>query len=210
MSDMKTCSKCGVEKPLDAFSRDSRAKDKLQSQCKMCQTEYRETHKPQRKAYCESRKQETKIYNLEYRKKHVEELRMYDRDYYNLHRDKKRQYNLVYRRGHIAEISSRQKTQRHKNLDKGRVHVQNRRARKLAAEGTHTAQETQELYEMQKGICAYCGCDLSKTQRHLDHVIPLKRGGSNWIGNLKWACRRCNTSKGDKLLSEWKPNHESI
>ena len=40
----KTCAKCEVEKPLDAFSPDKREKDGLQSQCKKCRTA-RECHR---------------------------------------------------------------------------------------------------------------------------------------------------------------------
>lgn len=35
--ETKTCSKCKCEKPLDAFSKDCRARDGLQYACKPCQ-----------------------------------------------------------------------------------------------------------------------------------------------------------------------------
>lgn len=47
--------------------------------------------------------------------------------------------------------------------------------------------------------CTYCP-NLADT---LDHIVPLSRGGTNYEGNLTPACRRCNSSKADKLLSEW-------
>jgi 5-methylcytosine-specific restriction endonuclease McrA len=47
--------------------------------------------------------------------------------------------------------------------------------------------------------CAYC----SNVATTVDHVIPLSRGGTNFEGNLVPACRRCNSSKGTKLLIEW-------
>jgi len=58
--------------------------------------------------------------------------------------------------------------------------------------------ETQRLYSQP---CFYCG---STQQIELDHVVPIARGGSHGIGNLVAACRRCNISKGAKLLVEWK------
>lgn len=50
--------------------------------------------------------------------------------------------------------------------------------------------------------CAYCGGDDGGI--HMDHVIPLSRGGRHAIANVLPACRKCNLSKGSKLLMEWK------
>lgn len=49
--------------------------------------------------------------------------------------------------------------------------------------------------------CVYCG-DMSGPF-HLDHILPRSRGGSDAPTNLATACRPCNLSKGNKLLSEW-------
>lgn len=50
--------------------------------------------------------------------------------------------------------------------------------------------------------CAYC---MKRIQEfHIDHIVPLSRGGLNLIENLCVACVPCNLSKGSKLLSEWK------
>ncbi|KEZ78338.1 HNH endonuclease [Salinisphaera hydrothermalis C41B8] len=42
--------------------------------------------------------------------------------------------------------------------------------------------------------CTYCGHHL--TSRHLDHVVPVSRGGTNNIENLQWLCPTCNLRKG--------------
>lgn len=48
--------------------------------------------------------------------------------------------------------------------------------------------------------CAYCDAP----SEHIDHVIPLSRGGRHSIGNLTGACAKCNQSKSNKLLIEWR------
>jgi 5-methylcytosine-specific restriction endonuclease McrA len=70
-----------------------------------------------------------------------------------------------------------------------------RRARELGAEGKFTKAEIEALFEHQRGRCAYCTKSIRKGY-HVDHVIPLARGGSNWITNISLACARCNISKG--------------
>jgi HNH endonuclease len=49
--------------------------------------------------------------------------------------------------------------------------------------------------------CLYCQ---STTNLHTEHLIPRSRGGRNVEGNLFRACRLCNTSKGNRLPSEWR------
>jgi|GEM_PF-6863838 len=49
--------------------------------------------------------------------------------------------------------------------------------------------------------CTYCGSSDDPT---IDHIVPLIRGGTNDFANLTPACRSCNSSKGDRLLSEWR------
>lgn len=54
----------------------------------------------------------------------------------------------------------------------------------------------------QNGKCYYCGGET--VEMHIDHVVPLSRGGRHAIGNLVLACASCNVSKSDSLLVEWR------
>lgn len=55
---------------------------------------------------------------------------------------------------------------------------------------------------MQKSnsTCVACG---STEDLHVDHIIPLSRGGTNDLDNLQMLCSRCNLSKGTKTMEEW-------
>lgn len=78
----------------------------------------------------------------------------------------------------------------------------NRSAMIRMAEGTHTAQDVKDIYESQLGECVYCGSDLSDGY-HVDHIMPLVLGGSNWSSNLQCLCATCNLRKGGKHPDDW-------
>lgn len=52
-------------------------------------------------------------------------------------------------------------------------------------------------------VCHLCGGEiLSRSDLHMDHVIPLARGGAHIEENIRPAHAECNVRKGAKLLSE--------
>lgn len=89
------------------------------------------------------------------------------------------------------------------NLDRARVNNQNRRARRTGAEGSHTLEEINHLLEVQDNKCACCNVNLTKDNKHLDHIYPLALGGTNYIWNLQWLCQFCNSSKSATHPDEW-------
>lgn len=52
--------------------------------------------------------------------------------------------------------------------------------------------------------CAYCGAGVEQgATLSLDHVRPHSKGGSNHESNLVTSCTRCNSSRGDRGLTEF-------
>ncbi len=86
---------------------------------------------------------------------------------------------------------------RNANKDASRSIVRNRRARQRAAEGTHDANDIARIRKMQKDRCAYCHTKLSGGG-HVDHIVALSKGGTNWPSNLQITCGSCNNSKHAK------------
>jgi len=76
-----------------------------------------------------------------------------------------------------------------------------RRARKKGAAGSHTLEEWKMLKLLHGNKCAICGEEKKLTK---DHIIPLTRGGSNYIENIQPLCISCNSKKHTKLMSELK------
>jgi len=61
---------------------------------------------------------------------------------------------------------------------------------------------TKRVLETYGPNCVYCSRELTQ-EATIDHVRCISKGGSNWIGNLLPACRRCNTSRGDRSVQEY-------
>lgn len=53
---------------------------------------------------------------------------------------------------------------------------------------------------IREGFCVYCG----RKPEVVDHVMPISRGGLEHSTNLVPSCRACNSSKYNRLLSEWR------
>ena len=86
----------------------------------------------------------------------------------------------------------------------GKAYKHRRRAQKLSAEdGSVDTAYLLCLRKIQDGRCAYCFDALPEVGSHLDHVVPLSRGGLHSARNVVYACQACNLSKGAKLLEDW-------
>lgn len=79
------------------------------------------------------------------------------------------------------------------------------RARQREAAGRFTAAEFEAKIAAQNGKCFYCRSPLVVPVA--EHMIPLCRGGSNWIDNIVASCQSCNCSKGKKTHIEFLAMH---
>lgn len=78
-----------------------------------------------------------------------------------------------------------------------------RKAIKRGAEGHHTAQDIATILAAQKRRCAYCKVRFVGRKFHVDHILALSKGGSNWPSNLQLLCPSCNQRKSDKDAVEF-------
>jgi len=51
-----------------------------------------------------------------------------------------------------------------------------------------------------KFTCQYCGTKAPEARLHIDHVIPVSKGGDNSDGNLVVACSKCNHGKNTDVI----------
>lgn len=197
----KRCPQCGETKPLTEFYKNASRKDGLSVYCKQCikenSHEYHQRNKDQQK----NRLNRWRKDNREYVRKRDQQYRK-DNPEIEFRKQKK------YRETHKEQLYLKGKKYREEHND----YFNNKyRERKLTllnvSDGTVTLEAEKMLYEQQNGICAYCGCHLEDSGKHLDHIVPISRGGLHTITNVHWTCPTCNLSKGDKLEEEWLNNY---
>lgn len=98
---------------------------------------------------------------------------------------------------HKIKIVSQVIEWRKRNPEKTSMYARATAAKRRSAEGRYTSADVERLMAMQKGRCAYCAGSIIDSY-HIDHVMPLALGGTNWPDNLQLLCPPCNLAKGAK------------
>lgn len=73
--------------------------------------------------------------------------------------------------------------------------VRRLRLQKARLKGWHTHKDELMLINKCGGICEICGKINSCS---IDHIIPISKGGSDGIENLRVVCNSCNSKKGNR------------
>lgn len=84
-----------------------------------------------------------------------------------------------------------------------------KRARKYNAEGHFTEEEWSLLKRQYHHRCLCCGRSEPDIKLTKDHIIPLTKGGTNWILNIQPLCRSCNSKKHNKIVNYVKSDNQS-
>lgn len=116
------------------------------------------------------------------------------------YRKKNPQYGKVWREKNKTKKSLDNAKYRSENSLYFLNYHHNYRADKLSLNhGCVTEEGLKRLIEAKNNSCEYCG----KPFEHLDHTIPLSKGGLHCLDNLTISCARCNISKGNKMPKDF-------
>lgn len=228
----KVCSKCGgAFLPNYKFFQKGTNRERMKAPCKFClhkQTnEYaaknREKAREYSREYYQKNARKVIERSAQYRAQDPERWRAYFAQYGAEHKEQVAEYGKRWyeaNREHHLQTNKRSKdaNREHyrelcrKNYREHKDRYYDRQRRKRAARrlipGSHTFEDVLRQFDRQGGRCYWCSELIDEDVYHVDHVIPLSRGGSDDPDNLVCACPHCNLSKGDRLaFSEWSPPH---
>ena len=71
-----------------------------------------------------------------------------------------------------------------------------------------TKEQRQLVFDKMGGHCAYCGCEFSLQTMQVDHIVPLRKGGADTLGNMWPACRSCNHYKHTLTVQQFRQQVE--
>ena len=201
---MKVCTACGETKAFDAFAKHKAGAGGLRPTCRACCRAagrlYREANRDRRRATAAA-----------YRAENREALRQKDAAYREANREKERARGAAwraanpererarsarYRAENKAKDAARKAAYSRANPEIGRAIQARRRARKLGVGGSFGPSDVAALKKLQRNRCAACRASIAGGH-HVDHIVPLKLGGSNGRSNLQLLCPPCNWSKND-------------
>ena len=167
--------------------------------------------------YMEANREKVKEYRRKYREANREELAERQRKWREDNPEYAREFNQspegkayysAYRQLPAVKAAAKVYSKAYGQTPAGKAKSQRashaRRAHLENALNTLTADEWQAILEAHDFRCAYCGCSLLDlfNPPTRDHVTPVSKGGDNIKENVVPACRWCNTSKGNKIISE--------
>jgi len=217
--NIKHCPGCDRDLSLESFGRKKSCPDGLQVYCKECHSrEVRESAaKPEHRAsryerVLENRKDpEWHERELEGRKawyrrhkndpgfqeKQAERAKRWDKTPrgHDLHRaaslrwkHRNREQQKAYRNEYF-----RRRYANDPDFRKARLQVGlQRAAAKRANGGDFDIQDWETLVELANGHCPACG---KERKLNMDHIVPVSKGGTNYLWNLQPLCRSCNSRK---------------
>jgi 5-methylcytosine-specific restriction endonuclease McrA len=192
---------------------------------------YRATHKEEKAVYNaiyrSAHLEEERVRNAAYRASHKEHISERNRAYSESHREGLAEYAAAWRAArpeytasycatHRKERSAYYVAHKEQIAAYAAMYCQNhlpenaaksaaRRALLLGATLGNLA-EIKAIYkqakESPKVRCYICGDWIPMGKRHVDHVVPLSKGGKHRPSNLAVSCADCNLRKNDKLPSE--------
>ena len=145
-----------------------------------------------------------------WQKKNPEKVKERQRKYREENPEKVKERHRKYREENPEKVKELVRKWREENPDKVKAQRVNgsyvRRVRELNTgaplKTKLTAGGLDLLIQRQDFRCASCNKDITQ-DNHLDHMIPLSRGGTNSMDNVQYLCSVCNLTKGKKTPLEW-------
>jgi 5-methylcytosine-specific restriction endonuclease McrA len=147
----------------------------------------------------------------DYYRRNRERLLAAEKARYQKNKERLIEYRKAYNARNVDAIAEYQRQWQKDNRDRCRASTAkwdkanpgNRRAIEARYRGRRQRQHVENVDPLlvlanYHECCGICGDILPVDEFHLDHIVPLSKGGRHLLKNLQPACPPCNLSKGDR------------
>ena len=142
-----------------------------------------------RKQYREQ--EEIRVKKMEYRAKNRQTIMLFLSEYRKSHKERISELNKKWRKENASYCA--EYTHRRRSISKG-----------SACKESASIILWIKTWKAKKSVRCYWCCNIfSPKECHLDHILPISKGGEHSSGNLCVSCARCNQHKHAKTLSDW-------
>ena len=159
--------------------------------CKQC------TNAENRASYLR-RRELKRAQNKRWKQRNAAGYRAQQRGYYRKNCESIRARHKQTRDANLDVYRARELASHHKNPQTWADASARRRARKKGAPVVERVYR-RVVYQTSGGRCYLCGERIAFEEMHLEHLIPLSKGGEHSYANVRASCSFCNLSKGDRL-----------
>lgn len=200
----KLCIRCKCTKSDNAFIGKRGKPVLFCDECRHKQEQYFELNKKhkrtQEKQWRDANSNRVKEYNKEYRIRNRDRVTKAEHEWYEHNKEYKKEYARQWREENPERSYQTRRAWRENNPEKTSAMIANAYAKRVSKiDETISKEDWIFIMQLTGWKCFYCGCNLTKGNRHLDHYIPLSKGGAHHVENLAPSCKSCNLRKHDKL-----------
>ena len=181
----KRCTKCREWKLIEEYHPKKGSFDGHRSACKVCTNA---ANKVCADANRDWERERQKVYYAENRVAirakralYVERSREMVRQWHRRNRERMRIYKKEYQLRHPESTKRHRQNYYARHKEQFLIRYHRRRARKRAAPGRFTAAAWRALKEQRSYSCLRCGKGEPEIKLTPDHIVPLSKGGSNFI-----------------------------
>ena len=139
-----------------------------------------------------------------YLKRDKEKKRERDRQDYQKHREKRLVSSRKWSKENPEEHKAAVRRWAQEHPERIRERLRQYQTKKRNRLGVVPENITEKMMLEQEGRCNHCSKSL-KQGYHIDHIVPLSKGGMHDEYNLQLLCPHCNQVKHDSVDAKWFP-----
>ncbi len=198
----KVCSRCAKRKRVTSFYGDKTKKSGLSYYCKKCHNEA--SRKNGKKWYASNKERKLEVGKLweannKEKRKAIKKRWRENAD----NKEREKEYRRKFYRDNRDRLLRGSREWSKANPENNRKRTHKKRAIKKGALGWMPPYPEGILFGQQVGLCLYCSADLEQSGWHMEHKIPLSRGGRHDWNNVCLSCPGCNQTKHTKTAEEF-------